>query len=292
MANLIQSVEHERPYPVYHCCRTFPNLRVCEVARGTDGNHQDGQAGSFEVARRGAAEEARAFGIIGSGSASDEAMCGNEADGADYCSPEREKLRRRRARSGSRVDCRQDGQESPEQPLSVQWQNCLPFPRQSGASNRKTENVKRVNSYLLATYVRQTVCQTVFRQFAMQITLTCSLHDDTKSIEGSQVSVQFKENTGFCIRCRQFKLLVVNPHNTSSEYCITCNNTLEASADWLASESRVMEGQWCDGQWKRIADHTERVQADLAAMEAKQATDRAKIKQALLQRHQQRRRAS
>lgn len=80
------------------------------------------------------------------------------------------------------------------------------------------------------------------------------------------MSVQFKENTGFCINCRQFKLLVKNPHNTRSEYCIACDNDLEFRAMGLKEESRVMEGRWFQGQKERIQAHAERVQADLALM--------------------------
>lgn len=87
------------------------------------------------------------------------------------------------------------------------------------------------------------------------------------SVEYS-TAVQFKENTGFCVNCRQWKLLV--KHLGKSLYCVKCSETHEGPlACPTDDESEIYEGPWVEQQKERIARHRERVEGELAKLEGK-----------------------
>lgn len=103
-------------------------------------------------------------------------------------------------------------------------------------------------------------------------------------------SVQFKENTGFCLLCNEWKLLLRDTFSfggsrskAASSYCISCDNQLRESSGFLyGTESNVKEGEWVEGQAERIAAHEARIQGELAQIAERAAQERAARNQAKL----------
>lgn len=81
----------------------------------------------------------------------------------------------------------------------------------------------------------------------------------------------FRENTGFCCLCRDFKLLVKDAQGSgNSYYCISCDQKLRDALNPRDEESssKKITGPWYHAQQARIQAHYERVQPVLASLAA------------------------
>lgn len=85
---------------------------------------------------------------------------------------------------------------------------------------------------------------------------------------------QFKENTGFCLLCREWKLLMVDGYQQggkrskkSSSYCIRCAQNLKQAADNArrVADTSVLKSHRFPGHEARIQAHMDRVEKAGAA---------------------------
>jgi hypothetical protein len=81
---------------------------------------------------------------------------------------------------------------------------------------------------------------------------------------------RFKENTGFCILCRYFKLLVKDAQGSgNSYYCISCDQKMRDAVNPREDEDQpIRVGPWAERHQASIQAHHDRIQPVLAAMNA------------------------
>lgn len=87
-------------------------------------------------------------------------------------------------------------------------------------------------------------------------------------------AAQFKENTGFCVLCREWKLLMIDGYQQggirskkTSSYCIRCSQNMKEAADKArkSTDDTVFMSRHFPGHEARIQAHIRRVQKAGAA---------------------------
>lgn len=102
-------------------------------------------------------------------------------------------------------------------------------------------------------------------------------------MQGGLIAVEppkFRENTGFCLLCQQWKLLLIDTHQIGgaraikrSTYCIKCTNDLNAAAAEMrkAVDSVAFPSNESPGHVTRLTAHEQRIHQELARLHAEQA---------------------
>lgn len=268
MVNLIQSVEHGAGYKGTHFGIGDCYAKSCvsnQYPRFSSNRSSDRRIAQLFPRRAGSCRWRRGVGRTPRthriGSTNQQQVCWNEDYRPGGKQNDRPCLFRGHQGSYCRTGRRRSGYQGDAQSLRVQLS-------ESRTDKSNPKECCDVSSSRISGLYFPTVRPTVHRQFRQFQSVDSPPQLDTKSIEGNQVSVQFKENTGFCCRCRQWKLLVVVGRSDVSRYCIACDKQAKPTKfRHRADESRVPDGPFLAIHERRIAAVAKRVKAELAALE-------------------------